>query len=610
VVRDGARFGFVGADVRTLQAEVALDGPGSRLQDESAQDGTRNLHTIGDQGKLRLRNDRNFTRTGAFTNNGVLELDETTTFNATTNYVQGASGTYRTEIAGTGPGTSYGQLTAGGTANLAGTLTVIATYVPQTGDFFDVVVAGSSRSGTFSTVNATGFAVKYLSDRVRLTAPELRISDRTVTEGNSGSVTAKFRVDLSSPSAGTTTVNYQTADGSAKAPGDYATTTGTLTFAPGDTTEFADVPVNGDTIDENNETYRVTLSNPTGAEIIDDTGTGRITDDDAAPTVSVADAPNRPEGGSAHSFQVSLSSASGKQVKVNYATANGTASAPGDYTAKSGTLTFAAGQTTKTVTVRNAQDALDENDETFTLALSNPVNATVADGSGQTSILDDDVAPSLAISDSLSQTEGGPSHSFQVTLSAPSGRTVTVAYATEDGSAQAPGDYTAKSDTLTFSPGETTKTVLVASSQDSLDEASETFTVKLSSPVNATVSDGSGQGTITDDDPTPTLSISDGTNRFEGGPPHTFTITLSAPSGQQVTVDYATQDGTATAPGDYTAKSGTLTFLPGQTSKSVSVQNVNDALDEPNEMFTVALSNPLNATVADGSGATTILDND
>ena len=127
--------------------------------------------------------------------------------------------------------------------------------------------------------------------------------------------------------------------------------------------------------------------------------------------------------------------------------------------------------------------------------------------------------------------------------------------------------------------------------------------------VTATISDASGVGTITDNDPEPTITINDVT-RVRGHQPDAL---YGQPLGgelKQVKVDYATADGTATAPGDYTAKSGTLTFQPGETTENVTVDSVEDLIDEPNETYTLDLSNPLNGAFGDNSGTGTINDDD
>jgi hypothetical protein len=603
-VRNGSTLQFTGADVKNNGAELILDGAGSQIQDEGALDGLRDYASNNASGTLRLRNGRNFGRTGGFTNNGLIDLAPTTKFTTTGIYNQSSTGTLATEIAGTVAGTSYGQLAAGAAANLAGVLTVTMSYIPQTGDVFDVVT-GASRTGTFATVNGQGFDVKYLADRVRLTPPSLVIANRTQPEGNAGSTNARFKVTLSSPSAGTVTADYDTADGSATAPADYTSTSGTVTLTPGQTSKFIDVPVNGDTLDEINEKFNVVLSNPALAEIADDTGVGTITDDDPPPVVSIGDT-SHSEGGSLV-FTVSLSAPSAKQVKIGYATAPGTATAPADYTSKSGTVTFAPGQTSKTVSVSSAQDTTDEDDETFSVNLSSPVNTSIGDGTGTGTILDNDAPPALTINDA-SRTEGSAVNGFAIGLSAASGKTVTVTYSTIDGTAKAPGDYTAKTATVSFTPGQTSKQVTINTVQDTLDENDETFTVKLTSPQNATISDSTGLGTILDNDPPPGISIDD-VSHAEGGQ-YVFTVTLSAASSKQVKVDYGTADGSATAPSDYTTKAGTLTFAPGDTTKTISVSSIGDHAVEPDETFTVNLTNGVNGGITDASGTGTLVNND
>lgn len=223
--------------------------------------------------------------------------------------------------------------------------------------------------------------------------------------------------------------------------------------------------------------------------------------------------------------------------------------------------------------------------------------------------------PSVAFTAaSSSGSEAVTPAALTVALSAPSGQPVTVNYAVTGGTATGGGvDYTLPSGTLTFAPGETTKAIPIAIVNDALDEPDETIQVTLASPVNATLGTPAVHTyTILDDDPTPGLSINDVTmtEGHSGTTNATFTVTLSAGSGRVVTVAYATADGTATAPADYTAVSGTLTFAPGETSKTITVLVKGDTLDEPNETFLVKLSNPTNATLARAQGVGTITDDD
>src|SRR5207248_2549666 len=147
-------------------------------------------------------------------------------------------------------------------------------------------------------------------------------------------------------------------------------------------------------------------------------------------------------------------------------------------------------------------------------------------------------------------------------------------YATADGTATAPSDYAAlTTTTLTFAPGETSKPVTVDVNGDTTYEHAETFSVNLSNPSNATVADAQGLGTITNDDAQPSFAIGDVTPNEgnSGTTAFTFTVTKSGATALAATVDYATADGSAVAPGDYASTSGTLTFAAGQTTQTVTV---------------------------------------
>jgi hypothetical protein len=210
------------------------------------------------------------------------------------------------------------------------------------------------------------------------------------------------------------------------------------------------------------------------------------------------------EGGANATFTVTLTPAAPGPVTVNYATADGTASAGADYTAASGTLTFATGETSKTVMVPILQDVLDESDETFNVNLSGATGpAAIGDAQGVGTITDDDPMPSIPIADlTLAEGSSGGTTLFTlpITLSAPSGRLVTLRFDTADGTAVAPGDYIATSANLTFQLGQTAIAANIDVVADKVDEADETFTVTLTNATNATLADGTAVATITDDD--------------------------------------------------------------------------------------------------------------
>jgi hypothetical protein len=524
--------------------------------------------------------------------------------------------------------------TQDGTATVADNDYVAAsgtlTFAPgETVQFITVLVNGDTRvegDETFSVVLSDPSNATIDSDTATGTIENddellIGISDATATETDNGQTSQMvFTVILSSASEETVTVEFDTPAGTALAGTDYTATSGTLTFAPGTTEQFITVTVLGDLTDEPDETFTVRLFNSTNAsnalsEATAVTSTGTIIDNDAAPSITLtpgtANVAEGNSGSTTQVFTVTLSQASAKTVTVDFATANGTANAGSDYTANSGTLTFSPGTTQQLITVLVTGDTIDEDNETFTVNLSAPSNATLSSQVSSTAtITDDDAAPTLSISD-VSQQEGNSgTTNFVVTvsLSGATSRIVTVNFATAAGTATAGTDFTATSGTLTFAPGTTQQLITVSVAGDTTNEANENFVVNLSSPSNATIADGQGAGTIQNDDALPTLSIND-VSQVEGDSGTTafvFTVTLSASSGQQVTVGFASANGTGSAPGDYTATSGTLTFAPGTTTQTITVNVVGDTFQEPNETFFVNLSSANNATIADGQGAGTI----
>ena len=327
------------------------------------------------------------------------------------------------------------------------------------------------------------------------------------------------------------------------------------------------------------------------------------------PVVSVRDVGGLEDSVRNLTFEVTLDEASEIEVTVDYATADGTATAGSDYTGTTGTLTLAAGEITNTIDVPVVEDGSPEDDETFTVTLSNAVNATMGTSSATGTILDDDPLPaSLSIADADGLENDGALE-FPVTLDGTRGGTqsVTVGYATSDGTAISGEDYQSATGTLTFQPDTVRQTIQVTPVDDDIAETSETFVVTLSDPEGATLTDAGGTGTITDDDD-PAFSLVGGTG--VEGDVVAFSVTLAGPSSRATTVSYATSDGTAVAVDDYEAASGTLTFAPGESSRTVSVSLVDDDKDEPTETFAMTLSSAANATIHTATANGTILDND
>ena len=389
----------------------------------------------------------------------------------------------------------------------------------------------------------------------------------------------------------------------------------------GTTSQTFDVSVTGDTDEEPNETVVAMLSNAANATISTATGTGMIVNDDGV-TISI-DSPSVTEGDSGSktlTFTATLSKASTRQVTVNYADAGtGTATSGTDYTAiTGGMLTFAAGTTSQTFDVSVTGDTDEEADETVIVTLSNAANATISTATGTGTITDNDGTPTVSI-DSPSVTEGDSGSTnltFTVTLSQASTEEVRVRFSDKGtGTATAGTDYPAfLHQWLYFQPGELTKTVSISVTGDTVKEPNETIVVELLYPLHATIATPTGTGTITDDDTTPALSISSQrvTEGDSGSKNLTYTVSLTAASTQQVTVDYADAGtGTATSGTDYTAVTGgTLTFAVGATSQTFNVSVTGDTDVEPHETVVVSLSDASGATISTASGTGTIINDD
>jgi hypothetical protein len=174
-------------------------------------------------------------------------------------------------------------------------------------------------------------------------------------------------------------------------------------------------------------------------------------------------------------------------------------------------------------------------------------------------------------------------------------------------------DYVATSNTLTFAPGVTSQTFPVPILDDTLDEGNEIVGLALSHPSNANLgAPASATLTIVDNDPAPSVQFSSSAyTASEIGGMASITVTLSTESGQSVSVDYATSDGTATADDDYLAAIDTLTFAPGVVTKVFTVTIINDSIADKDETVNLTLSNPDDATLGTPDSATlTIVDDE
>ena len=450
-------------------------------------------------------------------------------------------------------------------------------------------------------------------------APTITIDDVTLTEDDSGTQNATFTLTLSAASTITANVLVNTANGTATSGSDYTAIVNQLvTFNPGETTKTVTVVVNGDATFETDETFFVNLTSPTNATILDSQGVGTINNNDSMPTISVDDV-SVAEGNSGTTnatFTLTLSAASGVAVTVTANTANATALAGSDYAAVVGQLvTFNPGQTSKTVTVLVNGDTTFESTETFTLNLTNPTGATIADAQGIGTITNDDTVPAISVNDvAISEGDSGTKTlTFTISLNAASDSPVSVTADTADSTAFAGSDYVAVvGQVVTFNPGDLSKTVSVTINGDTTPELHEAFFLNLTSPSGGTIADAQGVGTINDDD-NPTFSIDDVTisEGNSGTKTATFTVTLNGPNSGTVTVTANTADGSAAAGSDYVGVANQLlTFTTGQTSKTVTVTINGDTTPESDETFFVNLTNPTNALIADAQGVGTITNDD
>jgi hypothetical protein len=472
--------------------------------------------------------------------------------------------------------------------------------------------------------------------------PTIIINDVTVKEQNAGTIDAVFTVSLSGASSQTVTVDFMTANGTAMDTSDYAATSGRVIFDPGQSSKTITVTVNGDVLNEPDEVFSVNLKDPVNATISEPQGVGTIANDDDVPLLSAIDVTanegNDLTGPGTAIVEVRLSDISGQTIVVNFVTVDNTAKDGNgepdpDYVATAGTLVFSPGETVKTISVSLENDELRESDETFFVDLRNATTADIDKGRAIVTITDGDTNPKLSISDT-SVVEGNNGDmtdlTFTVNLSTRSAQQVMVTYTTEDNTAKADeNDYMSKTAILTFEPGETTKSFSIKVIGDIIPERDENFRVNLSNPVNADIANNSGvaMGTIFNDD-MPTITISDAM-RTEGdaGPTDfVFFVRLSAPSLQDIQVDFDTADGDPTADtdparvagvnADYSRRNGKLTFAAGITEQTITVQVNGDLLNERNETFFVNLTNataigsPVRPIVEDGQGLGTILNDD
>lgn len=446
---------------------------------------------------------------------------------------------------------------------------------------------------------------------------------------------ASFTVTLDKAVTGAFSVAYHTADGNAGAGSDYLAASGTLVFAPGETAKTVTIALPHDGAAEPAELFNLILGAVGGdaaAMVAVGDGSGQATigrhgqTPVATPTITV----NNPVAGEKDGtieFVVSLSAPAVAQVSVDFDTVN-TLAAAGypdyDYESTSGRLVFAPGQTTQVVRVTVSDDNLAEGIEGFALSLSSPTNAVVAHRYGYATLFDNDTMADAAHRAVLSVHDmvldaSSDLATFTVSLDKAVNSAFSVGYGTVAGSAAAGSDFLDTRGSLVFEAGETVKTVSVVLPRDGAVEGAESFKLALGAlsgagapfvvagrPAGSATIGAHGQSAVSK----PNVSISDATVRELDGYAE-FVITLSAPASSQVSVDYSSANGTASAgypDYDFIATSGRLVFAPGVTTQTVRVAVNTDALSEGNETLSLRLSSAVNATITKTAGTATIID--
>ncbi len=461
-----------------------------------------------------------------------------------------------------------------------------------------------------------------------LNQASLIVRDVSIDEGAG---TATFTVTLDKAAADSFSVAWSTSGGSATQDSDFVGAAGSLTFGAGETVKTITIEIGNDSLAELEETFQLNLGALSGnaaaaVQVAAGNGQAVIARGDQTPVGSPVISASNPvagEGDGYIDFVVSLSAPGIAQVSVNYSTASTTATNSSDYLALNGTLVFASGVTSQTVRIPLLNNTSVEGIESFSLQLSNPVNAVVGKPFGNATIVDNDTladtqnVASLSVRDVMVD-EGAGTATFTVLLDKAASNSFSVAYTTANGSARDGSDFTGVRGSLSFAPGETARTITVNLGSDTLAEQDEFFFLKLGVVTGKAadmvqVADGMGQATIGRNDltsvGTPVVSIASVVGGESSGYVDLL-VTLSAPSLSQVSVNYSTSSETASSSSDYEAGNGTLLFAPGVTTQSVRVQLIDSTAAENPELFFVSLSSAVNATIGKSGASVTVIDND
>ena len=567
------------------------------------------------------------------------ESDEATTVTVTAKLNDGS----RTENTVVTVSVLGGTADAGDFAPVASfPLTILATQNSGTATFTLTPIADRLEEGsetiTVSGRVSSGQTLPVSSVEITLTdvftastAVTLRVSPPTVSEsvGSGGQLVNVF-AEMSDGARTVETVIRVTVSGSgAEGAVDFEPVQAfDLTIPPNNTGGAATFSLKAvdDEVDEEDETITLSGAVAVVPALTVNAATLTLTDDDEA-SVAIALSLDRTmiaEGDGATTVTVTATlngNARTVATAVEISVSGSNVATAVDFTAvESFTLTIPPnlmrGQAEFTLTPTD--DTADETDETITVAGAVPAPPALTVSSATLALTDDDTAPSVSIGDASVGESEGPLV-FEVTLSAASGKTVSVGYATASGlgenGAAAGSDFTTTTGTLIFHSGVTSLDIEVPVLPDDLDESDETLaiaiTVGAGSADDLTLGDAAAVGTIVDDDDEVQVSVADA-SAGEGDGSIVFTVTLSRAFSQEVKVDWSATADTATAGVDYNAPatSTTLTFSPRETEKTITISLTDDKQDEADETFHLDLSNPIGAVIGTARATGTIVDDD
>lgn len=557
------------------------------------------------------------------------------TFNVTrTGGTSGTAGVnYAVSANGSNPANAadFGGSFPIGTVNFAAGETVKTITINVSGD----TVYEENEGFKVTLSNAVGATISSSSKTGTISNDDagvlIQANAVSKSEGQSGQTTFRFLVTRQGSSSGTSTVDY-VVSGSGSNPADAndfggSFASGTVTFEPSQVTQEINVLVVGDTQAELDESFKVTLSNAVGATLLNSVGNGTIVDDDSMISFTTLDA-SRPEGHTGNTpFTFTLSRVDASNpASVDFAVsgygfpaANAT-----DFGGSfpTGTISFGVGETSQTLTVNVSGDTLVEGDDVFQVQLSNPVGGRLGTAFVTSRIFNDDASLSIAATDATKNegNSGTTPFTFTVTRTGDTSGASSVEFAVA-GSGTNPAnadDFSGMlpSGTVNFAAGQTTQTITIQVSADTVAEPDEGFSVSLANPLGATVLTSSATGTIRNDEASISIAASSA-SQFEGSngtTAFTFTVTRNVNTSGTASVDFAVTGSGANAADalDFggTLPSGTINFAAGESSKTITLNVSGDTTTEPDEGFTVTLSNAVATVLAASTATGTIRDDD